>query len=152
MSFFTHWKPIDVEARNAKVASDIQRILGQDGAGERPAHDDERPVLPSPQAEREVGHGGLQEEICRWCAAQWPPWEIIQARPDKKSTIKEGVHDLTIYADGGRRFNIECKAKGKKPSPKQREWAARLRKLGHEVHTVWSLAKFLEITATLTNK
>jgi hypothetical protein len=94
---------------------------------------------------KEVGKGGLQEQIQKHCAAQWPPWKIIQARTDKKSTIGEGIHDMSIYACGGRVFNIECKAKGKKPSPKQREWSAELRKLGHTVHFVWSLKEFLEI-------
>lgn len=98
-------------------------------------------------AEREVGKGGLHEQIMEWCDAQWPRWKYIHARTDQKSTIGNGVHDFTIYAPNGRVFNIECKAKGGKMTPEQLAWSKELEMLGHASHQVVSLEQFVDLVS-----
>lgn len=100
---------------------------------------------PSEAAEREVGKGGLQEQIRQWCFAQWPRWKLIQARSDQPSTIALGANDMTIFAPGGRILLVECKAKGGKISLDQAAWIKELEILGHTVHVVWSFDEFLSL-------
>ena len=100
---------------------------------------------PGQLARREVGKGGLQEQISKWCRGQWPPWKIIQARSDQRSTIAVGAHDMTIFAPNGRVILIECKAKGKKRTGEQTVWEYEMRMLGHRVHLVYSMEQFRQI-------
>ena len=95
------------------------------------------------QAEREVGKGGLQEQILAHCRAQWPKWKVIQSRSDQRSAIAVGAHDMTIYLPKGAVLNIECKAKGKKQSKEQLSWAKELEMLGHFVYVVRDLNFFI---------
>jgi hypothetical protein len=99
----------------------------------------------SEPAERETGPTGLHRQIEDWCRQQWPPWKVLKARTDKRSTLPVGAHDMTIYADHGRVFNVECKAKAGKWSKDQRVWATELRVLGHVVYGVQSLDEFLAL-------
>lgn len=87
----------------------------------------------------------LRQDIDKYCKAQWPQWGIIAARTDKRSTIAEGVHDLTVFANGGRVFTLELKSKTGKPSLEQVGWAKRMEMLGHKVHIIRSMSEFLEI-------
>jgi hypothetical protein len=105
-------------------------------------------VAPKQQAEREVGKGGLQEQIQQYCVKQWPRWKIIQARPDQKSTIAKGAQDMTIFASRGRIFCVETKAKGGKPSADQLAWAKEMEMIDHKVHFVWSFEEFMQIVET----
>lgn len=103
-------------------------------------------------ADREVGKGGLQEQIADWCRNQWPTWKVIQARPDRQSTIALGAQDFSIFAPGGRVFCIETKAAGKKQSKEQLIWAKQMEMLGHTVHLVYSFEEFLAIVQKQTEK
>lgn len=102
----------------------------------------EQQLKPAVQAEREVGHGGLQEQIRAFCAEQWPKWLVIQARSDQRSTIAVGAHDFTVFLPGGRLLCVETKAKGKKQTPEQLAWAKQMEMLGHTVHVCRSLDEF----------
>jgi len=102
------------------------------------------PKPSSDAAERETGHGGLQEQIRDHCRAQWPEWLVIQARPDKKSTIAEGAQDFTIFLPGCRLLCGETKAKGGKRTPEQLAWAIRMERLGHKVHLWYNMDDFLK--------
>ena len=104
-----------------------------------------RQAPTSEPAERETGPTGLHRQIEDWCRQQWPPWKVLKARTDMKSTLPVGAHDMTIYASSGRLFNVECKAKAGKWSKAQRIWATELRALGHVVHGVSSLSEFLAL-------
>lgn len=99
------------------------------------------------QAERETGHGGLQEQIMKHCRNQWPKWKFMHARTDKRSGLEEGAEDFTIFLPEGRTLHIETKAKGKKRTPEQNIWAAELRMLGHEVHVCRSIEDFKALAA-----
>jgi len=105
-------------------------------------------VAPEQAATREVGKGGLQQQILDYCDKQWPKWPVRCPRSDKPTTDKVGVNDMVIYAPNGRVLNIECKAKGNKPTQEQLQWAAQLKMTGHTVYFVWSFQEFLVIAAT----
>ncbi len=86
-------------------------------------------------------HGKIKEH----CQAQWPRWKAVSARMDKKSTLPVGCQDFTIFADKGRVFCFECKAKGKKPDADQLIWHKEMAMLGHKVHIIWTFEEFKEI-------
>ena len=98
-----------------------------------------------PPATREVGHGGLQEQIAAHCNAQWPQWPFIQARSDKPSTIAAGAQDFTLFLPKGRLLCVETKAKGGKVTPQQLAWRLRMEMAGHKVHLCYSFNQFLEL-------
>lgn len=98
--------------------------------------------VESDQSIREVGKGGLQQQIIDWCDSQWPKWVYDFPRTDKRSTVPIGRHDATIWGPYPKCFVIEAKAKGKKRTVEQNNWAARLRLLGWEVKEVYSLEEF----------
>lgn len=116
---------------------------------ERVARNRRQPVImddvDAAACEREVGPGGLHQQIIDWCNSQWPQVKFIHSRTDKRSTVEGGVHDFTIYLPQGRNLNIECKAKGKKQTIKQLGWALQLEQLGHRVHVVTSKEQFLKL-------
>ncbi len=97
-------------------------------------------------AERETGPGGLQKKIQDWCDAQWPRWVCDFPRTDKPSTVAPGRHDATVWGPHPVCLLIETKAKGKKQTPDQLVWAARMRAIGWEVSVVYSLEQFVELT------
>lgn len=113
------------------------------------ALDDQR--LAEDAAELEVGRGGLQEFIRKRCREKWPEWPVIQCRADQKSTIEKGANDLTIFCPGGPLL-VETKARGKKPTPDQLQWAKKLEMVGFKVHFVWSESQWLELENSLTPK
>lgn len=87
----------------------------------------------------------LHDQIIAYCNAQWPRWKYIRARMDKRSTIGVGVHDITIFADDGKVFLIECKRPKQKLTQEQCVWVRELAKLGHTVHTVHDFDEFLKV-------
>lgn len=99
-----------------------------------------------PMSERETGKGGLHEQIMRHCDSQWPRWKYLHSRTDQKSTVAVGSHDFTVFLPGSKHLCIECKSKSGKLSSYQLGWAHEMRTLGHEVHVVYSLDQFLELT------
>ncbi len=86
-------------------------------------------------------HGKIKEH----CQAQWPRWKAVSARMDKRSTLPVGCQDFTIFADKGRVFCFECKAKNKKPDADQLIWHKEMAMLGHKVHVIWTFEEFKEI-------
>lgn len=86
----------------------------------------------------------LRDDIDKYCRNQWPQWLIIAARTDRRSTIAEGAHDVTIFADKGRTFCFELKSKTGKPTVEQLGWAMRMQALGHVVKVIRSMTEFLE--------
>ena len=100
---------------------------------------------PSDPALKEVGKGGLQQQILDYCAGQWPRWKVTNARSCERSTLEPGHADFIIWMPGGRFSIIETKAKVGKLPEDQRNWAHEMNRLGHTVHVVWSMAEFLEV-------
>ena len=88
---------------------------------------------------------GLHGAIINYCREKWYPWLFIHGRMDKRSTIAAGCQDFTIFADHGRVFLFECKAKSGKPSKDQIDWIHSMELLGHKVHVIRSFSEFLKI-------
>lgn len=86
----------------------------------------------------------LHQSIMDYCNSQWPRWKYIRARSDCESTIEAGACDFTIFLPGAKAICIECKAKGRKQSPKQRDWAKEMQMLGWNVAVVYSFGAFLD--------
>lgn len=84
----------------------------------------------------------LQEAIIEECRRRG--WIALYSRMDKPTTARIGQPDFTIIADNGRVFFIEAKRKGGKLSEEQAALHAWASRLGHSVHTVYSLNEFME--------
>jgi len=56
-----------------------------------------------------------------------------------------GVPDRAMLSHGGRVVFIEFKAPGRKPTPLQAAWHAKLRALGFEVHVIDNVSAFERI-------
>lgn len=107
-----------------------------------------QPASFSP-AEKEVGRGGLHQQIMDYCDTAWPRLLYIHARTDKRSTIGVGVSDFTIFLPGGRTLHLEAKAKNGKPTIDQLSWAAQLDRLNHVHRFCYSYGEFLQILKAL---
>lgn len=122
---FRNWSIAEVEAHNARVSR-------------KPS------VTQEPQPSRgEELEATLADQIIDECDRRG--WLWFRSRPDARTGRRIGEFDFIIYADRGRIFNIECKAKGKKQTAEQlgiQTWA---RKLGHQADCVWTFGQFLEI-------
>lgn len=94
---------------------------------------------------RETGKGGLHERIIEHCNKQWPRWKFRHARTDRPTTEEKGVEDFTLFLPGNRTIHCECKSRDGKLSIDQQSWRLEMGLLGHEVHTVDSFEKFLEV-------
>lgn len=103
-------------------------------------------AVPSTKDAREVGKGGLHEQIMRWCDQQWPPWKYIHSRTDRKSTVALGSPDFVIFAPASRTLCLECKQPGRKRTPEQLGFALQMEKLGHKVWLVTTMQEFLALT------
>lgn len=62
-----------------------------------------------------------------------------------------GVPDRIIILPGGRTVYVEMKATGKPLKPMQVKWASDLRKLGHKVYKIDSLAGIEKFIAEVGN-
>lgn len=124
-----NWTRAEYQMHMARLKSAAK---AQETVGEAPA--------------REVGKGGLHEQIIRWCDNQWPKWKYIHARCDRKSTIDLGAPDFVIFCPNGRLLVIECKMPGKKRTPEQLAWALQLEMLGHACELVTTMEEFLALT------
>lgn len=89
--------------------------------------------------------GALHEEIMEWCDTQHPRVKYIHSRMDKHSTIAVGAQDFTLFLPRGETLCIECKSKGKKLAPDQRDWHKEMEMVGHKVNTIWSFEEFLAL-------
>lgn len=106
----------------------------------------DQPTIPVTTGEiREVGRGGLHDQIIRHCNAQWPRWKFRHARTDCPTTEELGVEDFTVFLPRNITLHVECKTANGKESPEQLAWAYEMKLLGHEVHLVRSLKEFIEL-------
>lgn len=105
---------------------------------------------PSPVAlsgcDREVGKGGLHEQIEDYCKNKM--WPIVHSRTDMRSTTIPGTPDFIIAASGGRTFWIEAKAKGKKQTTDQKGFELLLKMNSHKYDLVYSFEEFLAVVET----
>lgn len=85
----------------------------------------------------------VRKQITKWCDDQWPPWVYWGARPDVKSTLPKGCHDLTLAGPDNQTLFIDTKSKTGKPSPDQLIWRTRLRAVGRELYFVKTFDQFL---------
>lgn len=92
----------------------------------------------------------LHDEIIAYCKAQ--RWPYIRARADIASGIAVGSQDFTVFASGGRVFNVECKSRLGKLKPEQAGWALAMKMNGHVVFVVRSMREFREIVETHENE
>jgi VRR-NUC domain len=99
-----------------------------------------RDAKPSPGVERERQ---LHEQIIEFC--RFKGWLVIHSRMDRPSTVRVGVADFVICADGGQTYLVECKRAGSKLRPEQAAWLAQARHLGHCAAVVRSMSDFLEL-------
>jgi len=129
---FTHADYLAMQARCDGARKNIVRNLGD-------------------PANREVGKGGLHEQIINHCNAQWPRWKFIHSRTDRRSTVEVGSQDFTIFMPGGKLLCVECKAKDKKLTSEQMAWWKEMDMLEHRVHLVYSLDEFIELANLCSN-
>lgn len=101
---------------------------------------------------REIGPTGLHKKVLDWCNSQWPRWVVIHARTDKKSTLPEGCHDLTVLGPKKKFILIELKSATGKRNRAQQIWAAQCLALDHEVKIVRSMDEFLKEANPVTQK
>jgi len=87
----------------------------------------------------------LHDQIIGHCQAQFPRWKYIRARPDQPSGIAVGAQDFTIFMPN-RVLCIECKRPGSKLDSDQLAWRKEMEMLGHQVHTIYSMEEFLNLT------
>lgn len=119
---FRNWSQIDVEKFNAKRGP---LVIGDVNLGE--GHVDEE--IP------------LHNEILKECERRG--WLAFHGSTAHRTHRTVGEFDFIILADGGRRFNIECKKKGGKLTTEQitiHHWANHL---GHATYVVRSFQEFL---------
>lgn len=141
MNPFSNMTPAMIDAHNARVA---QRRA--DYAKGNPFSEPGKAI-----ASTECGKGGvdreskLRAEILAFCAKQWPVWLVVSARPDQRSTVAVGSHDLSIWVPGGDVIAIELKKKDGKLSPAQQAWARQMAMLDTMVYVVRSFADFESI-------
>ncbi len=88
-------------------------------------------------SQREVGRGGIQDEIEDWLKTQshraW--WDC--KRSDRKTTSRTGVPDF-VGVFSGWAFGMEVKRPGKKPTTDQLGELAWMRKAGARTAVVYS--------------
>jgi hypothetical protein len=87
----------------------------------------------------------LHNDIIEYCKNQSPPWIYFHGSTDAATKRTAGEPDFEILASMGRVFLVECKAKGGKLRPAQRDiihWAALL---GHTIHLVTNMEEFRKV-------
>jgi hypothetical protein len=72
-------------------------------------------------------------------------WIALHGSMADRTCRTEGEPDFSIMADGGRRFDIECKTRTGKLSPAQTAMIHHAKRLGHTVHVVRSFEEFLKL-------
>jgi hypothetical protein len=85
----------------------------------------------------------LQADIKAECLRRG--WLCLGGAMHKRTHRVSGEWDFTILCDAGRVLFIECKDKDGKVSQEQGALHAWAEKLGHEVHVVRSLERFIEV-------
>ena len=73
-------------------------------------------------------------------------WWILWSRMDRATTTPVGSPDMLIFADRGRVFIIEAKARNEKLRPAQLGVKLKLESLGHKVSVVRNMQEYIEAT------
>ena len=89
-----------------------------------------------------VSERDIHDEIESYCRARG--WLIVHSRMDMRTTCAVGTPDFIIFADRGRKFNVEVKRPGQKLRPEQAAWGAHAHRLGHHYAVVHSMKEFEE--------
>ena len=71
---------------------------------------------------------------------------VLYSRMDLATTTPKGTPDLFIFADRGRVFIIEAKARNEKLRPAQLGVKLKLESLGHKVSVVRNMQEYIEAT------
>jgi hypothetical protein len=100
-------------------------------------------ILPPDDATPDGEEEKLHKSIIDYCMLK--AWICLRSRPDLPTGRMPGEPDFSIWADGGRRFDIECKTRRSKPRPTQLGFIFFAERLGHKVHIVRSFSEFLAI-------
>lgn len=94
----------------------------------------------APTGQKEIGKGGIQDEIEDWLKSLGVRCAWIRQRTDKPTTTKEGTPDF-IGAINGFAFALEVKQPGKKPTSAQQAELHRWHCAGAKTAVVHSLAE-----------
>ncbi len=87
----------------------------------------------------------LQRDIATYCRQRG--WIADRGSMAHRTFRQIGEPDFCIWADRGRVFSIECKARLGKLTTEQLARQMMMERLGHKVHVVRSMREFLEIVA-----
>lgn len=104
---------------------------------------------PKPSKAVEI-EAELHEAIAAYCKSKM--WLAFHSRMDRKNTATAGMPDFVILMSNGKTLFIEAKAKSGKLSTEQlgvKLWA---QKLGHTIHTVYSMEGFMNAISTDQNQ
>jgi hypothetical protein len=85
----------------------------------------------------------LHEQIFSECRRRG--WIVLHGAMSERTHRTAGEPDFSIMADGGRRFDVECKTRTGKLSPAQSAMIHHAAKLGHTIHVVRSFEEFLKL-------
>lgn len=97
---------------------------------------------PPPGYEPCQEESDLQDKIIDYCHKQG--WWVLFSRMDLATTVPVGSPDAVIFADRGRVFIFEAKARKEKLRPSQLGVKCKLESLGHTVHVVRSFEEFMD--------
>ena len=121
------WTQADGERHNAKAAPGITRAAAA-------ARTDQK----------EVGSGGIQDEIEDWLKTQTHRAWWTRSRTDKATTNRIGTPDFVgVFA--GFAFGMEVKRPGQKPTTEQLGELAWMRKAGAKTGVVHSKEEAIEL-------
>jgi len=98
------------------------------------------------RAQREIGHGGIQDEIDEWLKTFGNRAAWIRQRTDKPTTTTEGTPDF-IGCINGKVFAVEVKQPDKKPTAAQQAQLCRWKSAGAITAIVHSLEEFKSAVA-----
>lgn len=86
----------------------------------------------------------IHRPILEWARKQIPFIPVIYHRPDKKSGLKKGVHDLTVFYKS-HAICIEGKTERGKLRTDQLAWILAMEKQGFKVEVLRSAERFFDI-------
>jgi hypothetical protein len=137
---FANWKPHDVDAHNQRVQMKTARQHNAAQVGEAYFIKDATGQDTAGPVKCEAD---LHSQIFNECRRRG--WIAFHGSMSERTHRTLGEPDFTILADAGRLLMVECKARKEKPSLEQNAMIVHAKKLGHEIHVVWSFKEFLAI-------